>query len=312
MPLHPQAQAVCDLVNAMPYVPPTNARLQEIRDSFAALVVMGAGPAEAVFAIEDADADGVPVRIYRPSPDPDLPVIVYFHGGGWTIGSVDQFDLVARQVANATAASIVSVDYRLAPEHPFPAPLDDCWHALGWSVEHASSFGGDSSQLAVMGDSAGGNLAAACALMARDAGGPEIARQVLVYPVVDNCITTRSYLENAEGYLLTRDDMAWFLANYIGVPDREAELDWRITPLRAPDLRGVAPAIVVTAEYDPLRDEGRAYADRLEEAGVPVVRLPYDGLIHGFFGLSALFDASRDALQRIGAELAQSFGTLSD
>ncbi len=312
MPLHPQAQALCDLINAMPPVPPDDARLQEIRNSFTGLVVMGAGPAEAVFAIEDADADGVPVRIYRPSPDPDLPVIVYFHGGGWTIGSVAQFDLVTRQVANATNAIVVSVDYRLAPEHPFPAPLDDCWQALEWTAKNASTFGGDSSRLAVMGDSAGGNLAAVCALLARDAGAPEITRQVLVYPVVDNCITTPSYSENAEGYLLTRADMTWFLANYIGVNDSEAEIDWRITPLRAPDVHGVAPAIVVTAEYDPLRDEGRAYASRLEAAGVPVVNLPYDGLIHGFFGLSAAFDASRDAMQRISAELAQAFGTLSD
>jgi acetyl esterase len=311
MPLHPQARAVCDLVNAMPYVPPSNSRLQEIRDSFATLVAIGAGPAQEVFAIEDAEADGVPVRIYRPAPDPDLPVVVYFHGGGWTIGSVDQFDLITRQIANVTNAIVVSVDYRLAPEHPFPAPLDDCWTALLWAAKNASTFGGDASRLAVMGDSAGGNLAAVCALLARDAGGPELAMQVLVYPVVDNAITTASYNENAEGYLLTREDMMWFLANYIGFNDREAEIDWRITPLHAPDLHGVAPAVVLTAEFDPLRDEGRAYAARLEGAGVPVVRMQYDGLIHGFVGLSAAFEASLDALQRISAELSRAFGTIS-
>jgi len=180
-----------------------------------------------------------------------------------------------------------------------------------WAAKNASTFGGDASRLAVMGDSAGGNLAAVCALLARDAGGPELAMQVLVYPVVDNAITTASYNENAEGYLLTREDMMWFLANYIGFNDREAEIDWRITPLHAPDLHGVAPAVVLTAEFDPLRDEGRAYAARLEGAGVPVVRMQYDGLIHGFVGLSAAFEASLDALQRISAELSRAFGTIS-
>ena len=310
MPLHPQAQAVCDLVNAMGEVPPSNERLQEIRDGFATLVVMGAGPPEAVFAITDADADGVPVRVYRPAPDPALPVIVYFHGGGWTIGSVEQFDLVARQIANAANAVVVSVDYRLAPEHPFPVPLDDCWRALTWTAKNASAFGGDGARLAVMGDSAGGNLAAVCALMASDAEGPELAMQVLVYPVVDCDFATGSYRENGRGYLLTEADMKWFFSCYVA--DDAERGDWRVSPLRSADLHGVAPAVVVTAEFDPLRDEGQAYARRLDEDGVRVVHLAYEGMIHAFFGLSAAFDASRDALDRVGAELRQAFGTLSD
>jgi acetyl esterase len=175
MPLHPQAQAVCDLVNAMGAVPPSDERLQEVRDGFATLVAMGAGEPEDVFAIDDVDADGVAVRVYRPSAADDLPVVVYFHGGGWTIGTVDQFDAITRQVANASGAIVVSVDYRLAPEHPFPVPLDDCWRALVWTAKNASSFGGDGSRIAVMGDSAGGNLAAVCALLARDEGAPELA-----------------------------------------------------------------------------------------------------------------------------------------
>ncbi len=309
MPLHPQARAVCDLVNAAPYVPPGNERLQEVRAGFATLVMTGAGPAQEVFATEDADADGVPVRIYRPVADPSLPVVVYFHGGGWTIGSVDQFDLIARQIALETNAIVVSVDYRLAPEHPFPAPLDDCWNALQWTAKHAPSFGGDASRLAVMGDSAGGNLAAVCALLARDAGGPNLAMQVLVYPVTDCDLDTPSYRENGEGFLLTRADMEWFFACYTaGAAD---PADWRIAPLRAPELRALPPAVIVTAEFDPLRDEGRAYAKRLVDAGVAVVELPYDGLVHAFFGLSAAFDASRDALQRVSAELARAFGTIS-
>jgi len=308
MPLHPQAQAVCDLVNAAGDIPPSNERLQEVRDGFAMLVAMGAGAAEDVYAIENLDADGVPVRVYRPSPDPGLPVIVYFHGGGWTIGSVEQFDPIARQIANATSAIVVSVDYRLAPEHPFPAPLDDCWRALLWTAKNAAGFGGDGSRLAVMGDSAGGNLAAVCALLARDEGGPDLAMQVLVYPVVDSVLDTPSYRANGEGHLLTRADMEWFFSCYLGSGADPA--DWRISPLRAPDLRGVAPAVVITAEFDPLCDEGGAYARRLVEAGVPVVNLPYDGMIHAFFGLSAAFDASRDAMRRVSAEVCRAFGTL--
>jgi acetyl esterase len=312
MPLTPQAQAVCDLVNALAYIPPSNDRVDDVRTSFAGLVTMGAGPAEEVFAVDEHDADGVRVRIYRPSADPDLPVIVYFHGGGWTIGNVEQFDPITRQIANATNAVVVSVDYRLAPEHPFPAPLDDCWQALAWAAKNAAAFGGDASRLAVMGDSAGGNLAAVCALLARNAGGPEVVRQILVYPVTDCDFDTSSYQENGEGYLLTAEDMRWFFSCYTaaGTSGATDPADWRISPLHAPDLSEVAPAVVLTAEFDPLRDEGRAYAARLEGAGVPVVRLEYDGLIHGFFGLSAAFDASRDALARISAELSLAFGTL--
>jgi acetyl esterase len=310
MPLHPQSQALCDVVNAMGEVEPSTERLQEIRDSFGMLVVMAAGVAEAVFAVEDIDADGVPARVYRPSADPDLPVIVYFHGGGWTIGTVEQFDLITRQIANAANAIVVSVDYRLAPEHPFPVPLDDCWRALVWTAKNASTFGGDGSRLAVMGDSAGGNISAVCALLARDAGAPEIALQVLVYPAVDATnFDTESYRENGKGYLLTLADMQWFYDCYAtGGADLA---DWRISPLLAPDLRGVAPAVVITAEFDPLRDEGQAYARRLEESGVSVVNLPYDGMIHAFFGLSGAFDASRDAIQRVSTELSRAFGTLS-
>jgi acetyl esterase len=309
MALHPQAQLVCDLVNAMGDNPPNDERLHEIREQFGMLVAGGAGEPEPVFAVSDADAGGVPVRIYRPSPDVGLPVVVYFHGGGWTIGSVEQFDPITRQLANAIGAVVVSVDYRLAPEHPFPAPLDDCRNALEWVAAHAPSFGGDASRLAVMGDSAGGNLAAVCALLARDAGAPKLAMQVLVYPVTDCVLDTPSYQENGKGYLLTYDDMEWFFACYTA--GRADATDWRISPLRAPDLAGSAPAVVITAEYDPLRDEGDAYARRLAEAGVPVTHLPYDGMIHAFFGLSGAFDASRDAIARVGAELRRAFGTLA-
>jgi acetyl esterase len=307
MPLHPQAQAVCDAANAVerPILADENLQLQ--REGFRMLMLL-AGEPEPVYAVEDRDADGVPVRIYRPSPDAGLPVVVYLHGGGWTIGTVEQYDPVMRQVANAADAIVVAPEYRLAPEDPFPASLDDCWHALCWTAKNASEFGGESSRLAVMGDSAGGNLSAVCALQARDAGGPELAIQLLVYPVTDCDLTTASYRENRDGYLLTENEMRWFFDCYTrGDID---PTDWRISPLRVADVAGVAPALVLTAEFDPLRDEGEAYARRLAEAGVPVQMHRYDGMVHAFFGLSAAFDASRDAIDRAGTALRRAFGTL--
>ena len=207
----------------------------------------------------------------------------WIHGGGWTIGTVEQYDPIARQVANATRAVVVSPDYRLAPEHPFPAALDDCWNALRWAVANAVSFGGDSTRLAIGGDSAGGNLAAVCALLARDAGAPKLAFQALVYPVTDADFTTASYNDNGTGYLLDLTQMRWFFDCY--TRDGTDPRQWRISPLRAPDVRGVAPALVITGEYDPFRDEGEAYARRLHDAGVPVQQHRYPGMVHAFFGL---------------------------
>ena len=308
MALHPQAQSMCDLVNAAGTEPPSDATLQQTREGFALLVAAGAGTPEAVHAVEAREINGVPVRAYRPSAEVALPVVVYLHGGGWTIGSAEQFDPVTRQLANASGAIVVSVDYRLAPEHPFPAPLDDCWSVVQWVAEHAAEIGGDGARLAVAGDSAGGNLAAVCALLARDAGGPDLALQVLIYPATDCDFGTESYLANGTGMVLTEDDMRWFW-------DCDARggaetADWRLSPLRAPSLEGVAPALVITAEYDPLRDEGEAYAKRMQEAGVAVEVRRYDAMIHAFFGLSEAFDASRDAMALVGTALRRAFGTL--
>jgi acetyl esterase len=308
MALHPQAQTLCDLVNAMGGAPASDETLQEARDGFGLLVAGGAGEPEPMFSVEDLDADGVPVRVYRPSSDPNLPIVVYLHGGGWTIGSVEQFDPIVRQLAKEARAIVVSVDYRLAPEHPFPAPLDDCWQAVQWVAKHAAEFGGDPTRIALAGDSAGGNLAAVCALLARDAGAPQLALQVLVYPVTDCEFTTESYRANGDGYLLTEQQMRWFFDCYTrGGAD---PTDWRISPSRVSSFEGVAPAFVVTAEYDPLRDEGEEYARKLEQAGVTVTTQRFDGVIHAFFGLSIAFDASRDAMTRAGTELRRAFGTL--
>jgi acetyl esterase len=305
--LHPQAKVICDAANAVEPPARTDENLELMRTGYGGILML-AGEAQPVFAVEDRDADGVPVRVYRPSPEPDLPVVVYLHGGGWTIGNVEQYDAIVRQVANASEAIVVAPEYRLAPEHPFPAPLDDCWHTVQWTAKNAASFGADPGRLALMGDSAGGNMSAVCALLARDAGTPDIAMQVLLYPVTDCDFTTPSYSENREGYLLSIDEMEWFFSCYTrGGADAT---DWRISPNRASDVSGVAPALVVTAEYDPLRDEGEAYARRLQDAGVPVEVKRYEGMVHAFFGLSAAFDASRDALDLTGTALRRAFGTL--
>lgn len=309
MPLHPQAQAICDMMNATRVQMAPEDRVEMTRTGWGLYLQMTGGRPEPVFAVEDRDADGVPVRVYRPAPDPNLPILVVFHGGGWVIGNIEQYDSTARQLANASNAIVVSVEYRLSPEYPFPAPLDDCWHALEWAVAHADEIGGDPTRIAVGGDSAGGNLAAVCALRARDHSGPALALQVLVNPVCDLDSNTESYVTNGTGYLLEAEQMQWFFDCYTagGTIDRA---QWQISPSRAPDLTGLAPAVVITAEYDPLRDEGEAYVEQLRAAGVPVEHRRYDGMIHGFFGCPAAFDASRAAMDQVGTALRRAFGTL--
>ena len=308
MPLHPQAVAFCALVNSGGDVELTDDSVTALREGWGLLLSVGAGPAEPVFAVEDRRAAGVPVRVYRPAGATGLPIVVFFHGGGWTIGSVEQYDPVVRQLANRAGAVVVSVDYRLAPEHPFPAAYDDCLAALEWTVEHATELGGDPNRVAVAGDSAGGNLAAVCALRARDAGGPALALQALVYPVTDFDFERPSMVENAKGYFLETAALRWFFDWYTrGGTD---PTDPRVSPMREAALTGVAPAVIVTAEFDPLRDEGEAYAQRLRDAGTPVEHRRYDGMVHGFFGLSGTFDASRDAVEFVATALRRAFGTL--
>lgn len=233
--------------------------------------------------IEDRRVPGpagdVPVRLYASSAETDLPVIAFFHGGGWVLSSVEGHDALARRIAARTGMLVVSVDYRLAPEFPFPAPHDDCWAVTRWLGEHASEWGGDPGRLAVCGDSAGGNLAAGVALRARDER-LALRCQALVYPCIDDRQDDYpSMTKNADGYFLTASDMRWFWNHF--VPDVH-RADPRAVPARAVDLDGLAPAIVMTAEYDPLRDEGERYAERMTEAGVPVQMIRYPGVVHGF------------------------------
>ncbi len=262
----------------------------------------------AIGEVRSASAEGprgpIPLRVYRPASVADatrLPALVFFHGGGWVIGDLDTHDTLCRQLTAEAGISVVSVDYRLAPEHKFPAAADDAWAATRWVAAHAAELGVDGARLAVGGDSAGGNLAAVVALMARDAGGPALALQALLYPVTDVAAESRSYADLADGYLLTREGMRWFIAHYL---DRAAEGgDWRASPLRATSLAGVAPALVVTAGFDPLRDEGDAYAARLREAGVSVDHVCFGGMIHGFVPMGKLIETGNRAVTLIAASL---------
>jgi acetyl esterase len=228
---------------------------------------------------------------------------VFYHGGGWVIGDLEVADRPCRSLCAGAGCVVVSVDYRLAPEHRFPAAADDAYAAAQWVSAHAADLGADPARLAVGGDSAGGNLTAVVALMARDQGGPPIAFQLLIYPVAGCDLDTVSYRDNAEGYLLTRAAMEWFWGHYI--PDEAARRHPYASPLSAENLAGLPPAFVVTAEYDPLRDEGEAYAERLRRAGVPVTLKRYAGMIHGFFQLAGVLDQGRQVLTDASSALRE-------
>jgi acetyl esterase len=295
MPLDPQARILLDQVEAMG-APPMSQQTPEEARAAMAMLAMITGAAEEPVPTDDTSVPGpagdIPVRIYRPPADRPLPVVVYFHGGGFVIGDIATHDTICQRLAGGVPAVVVSVDYRLAPEHRFPAAVVDCDAATAWVSAHASEFGGDPARLAVAGDSAGGNLSAVVARRARDAGGPPIAFQLLVYPGTDMTCALPSHTENASGYLLDADSINWFLENYM------ADSDLRhpdASPLFVDDLSGLPPAFVLTAEFDPLRDEGEAYAERLREAGVPVTTSRYDGMIHGFYGLDSVFDSAKKA-----------------
>lgn len=312
MGLDPQVQVVLEGMAAMglsPFEEMTPAQARDTARGFAPLM----GPPEDVDAVEELSAPGpagpVPVRLYRPlgSGDGPLPVVVYFHGGGYTFGDVGMFDANNRYLANRAGCVVAAVTYRLAPEHPYPAAVEDAWAATKWVAENATSIGADPARVAVGGDSAGGALATVVARMARDRGGPPICFQLLVFPVTDCSFDTPSHKENGEGYLLTRSLMEWFWGNYLGPGNDGTDPD--ISPLRARDLSGLPPALVITAEFDPLRDEGEAYAARLAEAKVDVDVHRYDGQVHVFTWLSAVVDAGRAALDEGAAALRRAFGS---
>ena len=304
MPVTAEVQSILTMIAAAGDVPIAEVTPDQMREMYAALGALGSKAEMA--SVTDAAAPGpacdVPVRVYVPTAEPGpRPVLVYFHGGGWVIGDVETHDSTVRALAEASGVTMVSVDYRLAPEHPFPAAVDDCLAAVRWVVDNADSLDVDPARLAVGGDSAGGNLAAVAAAALRDAGIP-VAFQLLVYPVTDGTMGAASYAENAEGYFLTRDTMTWFWGHYVGDGDRT---DPRVSPVHAPAeaLAGLPPALVITAEFDPLRDEGEAYARCLADAGVAVTTSRYDGVIHGFVSMADMIPEGRAAVAEAGEAL---------
>ncbi len=252
--------------------------------------------------VVDGSETGIAVRVYRPE-NPGRGALAYFHGGGWVIGDLQSHDETCRILCARSGCTVVAVDYRLAPESRFPGALVDCYDATRWLAGQAAALGIDPTRIAVGGDSAGGNLAAAVALKARDEAGPGIACQLLIYPVTDAAFDTPSYEANADGYLLTRRAMQWFWDHY--VPEQAQRTDAYAAPLRAASLAGLPPALVQTAEFDPLRDEGEAYAAALAAAGTEVQHTRYDGVVHGFFGMQAIVTKARTAMDEAATFLAQ-------
>ncbi len=311
MPLDPQAAAILAELNVVKLPDLTNVPPELVRKAFRELAVRDAESVE-LASIENRTIPGpagsIPVRIYRPEASTrPLPLLVYFHGGGFVLCDLDTHDPTCRALAKRAGCVVVSVDYRLAPEAKFPAAPEDCHAALRWATANAAVLGADARRVAVAGDSAGGNLAAVVSLLARERGGPALVHQLLIYPVTDCSFDTPSYLENAEGYLLTRDMMRWFWNHYLAKPEDGAGP--LASPLRAASLAGLPPATVLTAEYDPLRDEGEAYAARLREAGVPTALKRYDGMFHGFFAMTARIDRAREAVDDAARALREAFGS---
>jgi acetyl esterase len=250
--------------------------------------------------VRDLLAGTVPVRLYRPG-DGMLPAFVFFHGGGWVVGDLDTHDIVCRQLALQANVVVIAVDYRLAPEHPFPAAVDDAWSATLWVASHAADVGIDARRIAVGGDSAGGGLAAVVALMARDSRKLKLSLQAMIYPVTDLRAQSESYATFAEGFFLTRAGMQWYIAQY--APTDAAREDWRGSPLLAPWVHGVAPAVIIAAELDPLVGEGAAYARRLQGARVPVEYHVLEGMIHGFLTLGGKIDTAQRAVSMLADAL---------
>ena len=304
MPLDPQVKIFLEEYAALGLpayneLSPPEARKQMID------LAIPVDPLLAAKKVEDHKIPGpdceIPVRLYYPEGNPPFPVLVYFHGGGWVIGNLDTHHAICHALAKVSGCLVVAVDYRLAPEDPYPAQVEDAYAATCWVAENAAAIQADSSRIAVGGDSAGGTQATVVTMMARDRGGPHIALQLLIYPITDYNFDTPSYLKNADGYMLTRDLMQWFWKHYIK-NEKLADHPY-VSPLRAKDLSNLPEAFILTAEYDPLLDEGEAYAGKLQAAGVKTKLRRYDGMIHGFFRMTSRLDKSWKALEEVAAIL---------
>ncbi len=305
MPVDPNLQPLLDVINGMDGGDLSELSVSEARELLRMMAAVDGEP-DAVAELSDRTIPGpagpIPVRVYRPESDAAaLPILVWYHGGGWVIGDLETADWTARRLANRVGAVVVSVDYRLAPEHQFPAAVEDCWAALEWASTSGAEVGGDPGRLAVGGDSAGGNLAAVMAIAARDRGLTGLRYQLLVYPATDLTMSHPSIDENGEGYLLTKKAMVWFTDHYLGA-DGDPK-DVQASPIYTADLSGLAPATVLTAGFDPLRDEGDEYAALLANAGGAVQHRSYETMIHGFFSMGATVPVGDDALAAAAADL---------
>jgi acetyl esterase len=308
MEIDPQARDFLDRLAAAEMPPIQEQTVAQARAQMN-LSTQFLGPVPKVALVEDRRIPGpggeFRARIITPqgaAPGP-LPVLVYFHGGGWVLGNIESHESVCRAIANASGLIVVTVDYRLAPEHHFPAAAEDACAAAGWVAAHAGEFGGDSARIAIGGDSAGGNLAAVACLMARDRGRPHLAFQVLLYPITDYNLHNASYRQFADGFFLSRGEMAWYWEHY--VPKLDDRWHPHASPCQAADKSGLPPALVITAGCDVLRDEGEHYASQLQSAGVPVKLSRYDGMIHGFVRRHAFFDQGKAAIEEIGKVLRE-------
>jgi acetyl esterase len=306
--LHPQARALLDFIEQRGLPPTHTLSPAEARAFYRERRFFTQPDPPDVALLRDLQAEGphgpIPLRLVRPraaAPEAVLPVLVYFHGGGWVIGDLDTHDVLCRELANAAGCAVVAVDYRMAPEHRFPIAVDDCLAATYWVQRNAAELGVDPARLAVGGDSAGGNLAAVVALAARDAGDLAVAFQLLIYPATDQRRTAPSHQTNGQGYLLTADTMDYFHDLY--VPEPAQDLDWRASPLLHDDLARLPPAFVLTAGYDPLRDEGLMYSQRLSEAGSRATHICFERQIHGFITMGKVLDEANAAVSLCGAEL---------
>ena len=310
--VHPQVAMLLERMARSPLppyatVPPFVAR-RLYRDTRAAVSPAAPEVGEARLLLAQGPGGPIALRAYRPSgsrTEEVLPALVYFHGGGWTIGDLDTHDVVCRQLANGARCAVFSVDYRMGPESPFPAAVDDCLAATQWVAAEAGALRVDAARIAVGGDSAGGNLATVVALLARDRGAPRLCFQLLVYPATDQRMGFPSIGRNGEGYLLTKQAMHYFRSQYL--PRREDWDDWRASPLLAPSLAGLPPALVITAGFDPLVDEGKAYAARLAREGVQVAQREYPDMVHGFLLMGGVLDTANAAVGECCGALRAAF-----
>jgi len=309
MTLDPQLKSYMDALEELGVAPLETVPVDVARKMYEKGAEQTRGDRPELFAVEDFTIPGpesdLACRLYRPCEKNKLPILVYFHGGGFTIGSIESHDVVCRHLSQQAECLVVSVDYRLAPEHKYPAAVEDAWAATCWIVNNAKQLGGDPDQVAVGGDSAGGNLATVICLMAREAGDPQLKYQLLIYPFLDMSCDMPSHDAFIEGYRLTRDLIAWFCQAYFNTDDDVT--DWRASPIDAHSLADLPPAFILSAGFDPLQDENKSYAYQLEAAGVEVTHSHYPDMIHGFYTMPGILDRARDALRESAEALHKAF-----